>query len=63
MAKSQSQLNKEHVARIRRKAKALDQAMYDMKLLSVLADVAMDKQVVLDGLSHILAKTEKAVQE
>lgn len=58
MAKSQTQLSREHVARIRRKAKAYDNLMIQLK-----AVIAIQRDGVSETLRPLVKEAEKAVQE
>lgn len=58
MAKTQTQLSREHVARIRRKAKAYDQLMIQLK-----AVMSIQRDNVSDTLRPLVKEAESAVQE
>jgi hypothetical protein len=58
MAKSQTQLSREHVARIRRKAKAYDNLMIQLK-----AVISIQRDAVSETLRPLVKEAEKAVQE
>ncbi len=58
MAKSQTQLSREHVARIRRKAKAYDNLMIQLKAI-----ISIQRDAVSETLRPLVKEAEKAVQE